>query len=272
RACWALPDRPLDPADVRFEARALELLDEVAPGLAPRLLRFDRGHATLVMTDLGSPPEREGIAFLAQAQGGQARAAVATATGVLAELHAGLAERFPDLALRADGDRSFVERNLFERVGYHATPGSGRLVDAVRGLPRQLTLGDFSPKNVVFAEEGIRVLDLEHVHRGPRVFDLAFFLGHVALHYPQLDALGDAVSGAVEAYESRLPLDARSRELLGPVAGAAVLYRVRNPVVPYPTSLTGDARARLAGLLLEALEDGEVPLARVVALVAAARA
>lgn len=271
RSCWGLPDRPLRPADAEYEGRALALIERVAPGAAPRLLHYDQQHATLIMGDLGELEGCEGTRVLTLVSAERARVVPAAATALLARLHARLEGSFPRAALRDDGDREILERNVSERIAYHGVDATERLATAVRALPRQLILGDFSPKNLVFDEDDVRVFDLEHVHRGARCFDLAFFLGHVVLHRSEDEAdAADAASTALRAYEAALPLDEVGRQLLGRLVASTILYRIRNPVVPYETSLSANASAALGEALLEAIADEALPLAEVVSLTAAA--
>lgn len=256
-ACWALPERPLRPADASFEARALELLDQARPGLAPGLLCYDEAHATIVMTDLGDYRYGSGAGFLARASPGQAMAAIASAAVTLAGIHSRLATSFPATALRPDGDEEIFERNLYERIGYHDRLGTSRLVAQVRLLERQLILGDFSPKNIRFDGTSIRVFDLEHVHLGARVFDLAFLLSHVIVHRGAVaPALASAeVHHAARLYQQRYPLGPDSRRLLDRLVASGILYRIRNQIVPYDTPFSPEAKARFANALLNGLES-----------------
>jgi hypothetical protein len=258
--CWAVPELPTDQAAIADEARALRLLSRRRPHEFPGLVHFDRDAAVLIMSDLAPLGLPWGMAFLGAAGPAELPRALTTAVTTLGHVHLALRTAEP---LRPDGDEAFFRRNLFERVTYHDTPATHRLGDAVAALPRQLVLGDPSPRNLMWSPESVVFFDLEHVHRGARVFDLAFLLAHVALHRR---AAGPLLSAAVAAYQRVFPLDPAAAALTGRLVAACLLYRLRNDVVPYEVA---DPRfdEHLVGRLFATVDRVDPPVDDVAALV-----
>lgn len=175
---WVVPqDRVL------AEARALELMAELAPGSVPRVLDLDPEAFTLVIDEAPSG-WRPWKALLLE---GTADASVATRLGeLLAILHSadadiGSAESFD--AQRVDPYLRTIERRHPALAAQIAT-----YVERLLATTTCVVHGDYSPKNVLVGDEGLWVIDWEIVHRGDPAFDLAFMLNHLLLktiHRPQ---------------------------------------------------------------------------------------
>ena len=254
--CRRIPTAPLDPHDVRFEARALQLLNSLFPNLFPALLYFDEIAHTLILSDLAAVDLEEGRRFLNSASPQRLKLGCNLIVQTLAECHRSMRQSLPDVSLRPDGDQAFFNRNMFERIGYHGTEAAEALVQALAKLPRQLIIGDFGPKNMLIGEHSFRVFDLEHVHRGPVVFDVAFFLAHVVLHRMHTDS-AEAIQALIDEllvnYESVYSMNSDDRVVIGPIIAAVMAYRLKNPIVPYALNLTDEFRERQAQESLAAI-------------------
>jgi 5-methylthioribose kinase len=118
---------------------------------------------------------------------GQADASVAERLGTyLAAIHAQTARR-TDLAERFGNRQVFVElrvdpfyRRLAATAPEVAVP-IARLIDEMFATVVCLVHADFSPKNVLIADERIVLVDFETGHLGDPAFDLGFFLSHLLL-------------------------------------------------------------------------------------------
>ena len=236
---WLVP-----PERAMTEARALELMAQLAPGSVPRLLDSDPNAFALVMEE--APPQwRPWKSLLLD---GDADPAVAAWLGaLLAVLHSadgdiGSAESFE--AQRVDPYLRTIQRRhpaLAAEIGAYIA----RLL-ATREC---VVHGDYSPKNVLVGEDGLWVIDWEVVHRGDPAFDVAFLLNHLLLktiHRPQAregyEACGEAF---VDAYGR----DVDMPYLLG-LVGCLMLARVDGKS---PAEYLTDAErehARAAGIAL----------------------
>jgi 5-methylthioribose kinase len=196
----ARPDRSL------AEVAALELLGEITPGVAPRVLAADPAAHVFALELLPDGARNW------QTEIGEQRVhrELGTWAGeTLGRWHAATAER--DLALFERHD-AFEELRL---VPYHEAVMRRRpeLADGIapylaelRSVRRCLVDGDYAPKNMLVAPDGrCWVLDLEVAHRGNPVFDLGFFLSFVvlsAVRWPTLTAdlreLGDRFLAAYD--------------------------------------------------------------------------
>lgn len=175
---WVVPqDRVL------AEARALELMAELAPGSVPRVVDLDPEAFTLVIDEAPSG-WRPWKTLLLE---GTADASVATRLGeLLSILHSadadiGSAESFD--AQRVDPYLRTIERRHPALAAQIAT-----YVERLLATTTSVVHGDYSPKNVLVGDEGLWVIDWEIVHRGDPAFDLAFLLNHLLLktiHRPQ---------------------------------------------------------------------------------------
>ncbi|MER5557082.1 phosphotransferase [Streptomyces sp. NPDC002506] len=65
--------------------------------------------------------------------------------------------------------------------GHHALDEACRRLEALPG--RQLILGDVCPKNLSLAAGRTAFVDLDNVHTGAPLFDLAYLLAHLVLHH-----------------------------------------------------------------------------------------
>jgi 5-methylthioribose kinase len=236
---WLVP-----PERAVTEARALELMAQLAPGSVPRLLDSDPDAFALVMEEAPAG-WRPWKALLLE---GAADAAVAAWLGaLLTVLHS------------ADGDigspRSFEAQRVdpYLRTIQRRHPALakqiGAYIDRLLATRQCVVHGDYSPKNVLVGDDGLWVIDWEVAHRGDPAFDLAFLLNHLLLkttHRPQ----------ARDGYEAcgRAFLDAYGREvdmayLLG-LVGCLMLARVDGKSPAEYLTEGERRRARASGIAL----------------------
>ena len=249
--CVGLPTIAIRPEEIKAEARALTLVGAIAPALFPRGLDFFNRLNLLVETDEAT--NRQTLPSWLSSREDEAVVVIfQTLAGVVAGIHAATATS--GISVREDGDTAFLARNLYERIGFLGTDWSG-IVAALAGRPRQLTLGDLSPKNILIGESAdLCIVDLEHVHRGPAILDLAFLLAHAFLTLAprstrvRLTSLATINAG----YAAISPILPPDDELLGPSVLALLRYRLESPVVPYdfglPPTVVCDLDAALQGL------------------------
>jgi hypothetical protein len=267
-----VPGAHLDPEDLRHEVEALRRVAG-SPLRTPQVLDYWPSAATVALTDVAGPGLRPGPEALATMDDAALAGFTRQIGHDLARTH--LAWRAQPGLRSAEAEVKFLQRSLFERLTYHGRPGSDRLAQAVRALPGQLVLGDLSPKNLLIGEDGYVAFDFEHVHTGPRVFDLAFVLAHVLLHAAQRPGttaamLMETLSHLTDAYGEEAALDAPSQDVLPGLVAALVCYRTRNDWVRYDLPWSGTARESVTEALLSMLDRGGLSLGSVVGVVSSA--
>lgn len=232
----ALPDIPLDPSRLRFEAAALRLLGgngalrdvpdaEVRP---PRLLDYDASSSILLLEDLGTLPpldqslSREGQGILQGRRLGRFVGRVHAAT--LDDC--GVASALSNVAIQ-----EARHRIQYCRVGDFLREAGVADADAVSraavglGLRlmqpgRCMIMGDLWPPSVLVADDGLRVIDWELAHYGNPAQDL----GHLAAH---LWMLGHGPRPVAEALAMLGAFLAEYRETIGDRAGGLLTAEVR---------------------------------------------
>lgn len=236
---WLVP-----PERATTEAKALELMGQLAPGSVPRLIDSDPDEFALVMEE--APADwRPWKSLLLE---GAADPSVAAWLGALvALLHSadgaiGSPESFE--AQRVDPYLRTIQRrhsDLSERIGAY--------INRLLATTQCIVHGDYSPKNVLVGDEGLWVIDWEVAHRGDPMFDLAFLLNHLLLktiHRPQARADYEACGRAfLEAYGQVADM----QYLLG-LVGCLMLARVDGKSPAEYLSEPEREHARAAGIAL----------------------
>jgi 5-methylthioribose kinase len=235
-----------DPRRAMTEARALELLGTVSPGMVPHLIDADPERSAITMTAAPTSwtnwrsillsgdddPRRSRVRTEEIASTlGQTLGSWHRATWGRAEI----AEQFSD-------DEAFEQLRItpFHRAITAVHPDLQDrldvLIDEVTHQAQCLVHGDFSPKNILIGDVGLWVLDFEVARYGAAVFDLAFFGHHIALKAIARPETSSDMVGAfalfLESYLAVVDHDPRL-ELLGWHSAALLLARV-DGVSPAP--------------------------------------
>jgi 5-methylthioribose kinase len=167
-----------------YETDTLQLLGQLLPeGTVPGVLFIDEPNYLFAMTRApeGSTP------WKTQLLAGRLDAGIAGRLGeLLGAIHAGSTGR-PELHGRL-ADRSLFDElriDPYYRSIAQAYPQVRGPLDAlIHSMARaagELTLGDYSPKNILVHGQGLVLLDFECAHRGDSSFDVGFFLSHLML-------------------------------------------------------------------------------------------
>jgi hypothetical protein len=250
-----IPQLRTDPALIADERRALNLYGTVAPGHFPQVLGFHDTLHTMVLSDV-FPDTLNYHQHLAR------RAAapdeVARLGQVLRRVHH--ATRNVSIHIRSQGDDWFREHTF----DYCLRARGHKVLDAAceemaTQADQQPILGDLAPKNLSLAHGGVALCDLDNVHRSWRLFDVAYFLAHLLIHHlthpGQLPGLVGAFLCAYHGPEQPGPGQER---LMATVAAGVVLYRLDNPLVPYPLKHAPAAAAEYLERVLALLDADNV--------------
>ncbi|MFE4664595.1 phosphotransferase family protein [Streptomyces sp. NPDC056716] len=245
-----IPQLRTEPALIADEHRALGVYTNAVPGVFPTVLAFHRDAHALVLTDV-FPGGRNYQERLSRRP---ATVAEMTRLGrTLRTVHH--ATRHIGTQIRSQGDTWFREHTFdfcLRAAGHPALDRACEQMPAQRG--QQLVLGDLAPKNLALTALHTTLCDLDNVHRGWPLFDLAYFTAHLLIHHlnrpRRLPGLVQALNAG---YLGTTTLTCTEQHLAATVTAGVVLYRLANRLVPYPLNQpprsVGRYRARVLGLL-----------------------
>lgn len=239
----ALPHIPANPEDIRHEMKATLLLSQVEPSVFPHLLMFDAERSMILITDvIPSHITLEGMLN----EGSTTEELMKNTGMILARIHKGLLP--VSQPLREDGDDKLYSLNLYYRLGYHNHPILNETVERLKTLPRQLIIGDLSPKNIgIENPERITICDLDYVHMGNTVFDVGFLTGHILVHnFQNCEKANSYIDAFLSGYVEGNDQVDNEDSLLKRIALGIALYRLNNPVIPYYLPLTEEQRREKA--------------------------
>jgi 5-methylthioribose kinase len=197
------------PERIHREAAGLRWLSRLAPpGALPAFVFEDHAEHILAMEAVPQPHRNWKLLLLA---GELDPAHVAGFGRLLARIHRGAAEHRDALAVEF-ADRSFFESLRLEPYYLYTAqqvPAAAdflhALVSDTRACRVTLVHGDYSPKNILIAEERLVLLDHEVIHFGDPAFDLGFAMAHLlskAHHLPDMRArFADAARLAWRVYD-----------------------------------------------------------------------
>jgi tRNA A-37 threonylcarbamoyl transferase component Bud32 len=256
----ALPHISANPEDIRYERDAIFLLSQVEPNVFPHLLMFDAQKAMILMTDvIPSNITLEGIL-----NEGVATEELMNKIGTtLARVHNNLLP--VSRPIREDGDDRLYSLNLYYRLGYLGHPVLDETVERLKALPRQLIIGDLSPKNIGLNGGEITICDLDYVHMGNVIFDVGFLTGHILVHSIQdYENANSGVDAFLSGYiEGNSDFD-KENPLLKQIALGIVLYRLNNPVIPYNIPLTEEQKRGKTTATFSQLFGTEKPWSQII--------
>jgi hypothetical protein len=174
--------------------------------------------------------------------------------------------------LRPEGDLDFrdhVLRYALEASGHPTLHEASR---RLRQLPAgDLVMGDPAPKNMCIAAGRVTFCDLENVHRGSHLYDLAYCLAHLIIHHLSWPAEASPLARQLLAGYGALADPARfDGTLLAQVAGGIMLYRLLNRTFRYPLPAAWAVREQAHDRVTAALHDPALDTERLVAAVCSA--
>lgn len=225
-----LPDVPLDPQRLLFEARSLQLF---APGgrlstLAqpalrpPRLLDFDPQENLIVLEDAGDAPDLGqwlGDGTPAKFQGHELGQLLGRFFG---RLHC---ETYEEEALQATLNNAAIQQarlsgqytDTLDYLRRGRVAGADQLGEVARNFGQRLqspgvclTMGDLWPPSTLLTENGLRLIDWEFAHFGLPAQDVGHFVAHMWMHthraadHGQATRSQDVLAGFLHAYRSAL--------------------------------------------------------------------
>ena len=234
-----IPEITTSPGNIVYEFKALTLLGNLMPNNFPQVIYFDPGRALLITSD--AMPD--GIGFEALLQSRKVTPDTVQNLGkTLREIH-GVASTISQ-SIRENDDDAFYMQKLSHKLGHSDHPVLSNVIkDLTFNQPRQIILGDPSPKNIGVNNYGTRLVffDLEDVHQGNMVFDVGFLLGHLILHaYTDEHEAIVHVDSFLNGYRNNY-LD---NLLLRAIALGTIMYRL-NSIVPYSITLSDQQKAGL---------------------------
>ncbi|WP_331738330.1 phosphotransferase [Embleya sp. NBC_00896] len=248
-----IPTLRTDPALIADERRALEVYGTAAPGLFPRVLGFhDQAHA-MVLTDVFP----DGLNYHQHLHRRPATVAETTRLGAtLRGIHQ--ATREVHTRIRSQGDVWFREHTFdfcLRARGHKTLDEACRQMAARPG--QQLILGDLAPKNLSLANDGVALCDLDNVHRGWPLYDVAYFLAHLLIHHlTRPHHLPALVPALLAGYLGTNAPERAEDPLMATVTAGVVLYRLASTTVPYPLAQPPAVTERYRDRVLELLDSG----------------
>jgi len=203
-------------ADVKrnkFEHRYLSIVDELVPDSVPKVTHFNDEKKFFCMEFLGGDWENWKTNLL----NGVCQIHTASEAGRILGLIHHLTLGDQELAAEFTTDQGFFDLRLDP---YLVTTGKRHEalrplfeaeVERITHTKRCLVHGDYSPKNILVNENGIKILDCEVAWFGDPSFDLAFLLNHLLLksiyHAPSLLPLDKMFQASVKSYFAAIALD-----------------------------------------------------------------
>jgi Ser/Thr protein kinase RdoA (MazF antagonist) len=220
------------------------------PGVFPRVVAFHPAAHAMVLADV-FPDGRNYHQHLDE------RAAtireMALLGGALRRVHD--ATRGVREPVRPGGDERFRDHTFDFCLRARGHPVLDGACEEMLSRPgQQLVLGDVAPKNLSLAGGQVAMCDLDNVHVGWALYDVAYVFAHVLIHHltrpRRLPALARALLGGYFGAPGAAPED---EPLLAVVAAGVVLYRLDSTVVPYPlavpAAVAAEYRRRVRALL-----------------------
>lgn len=235
-----LPSISIDPDVIKHEYNALLLLSSLEPDVFPQVLGYDSEAHAILMSDVipnGKTLEEElnrgTVGYLDVRSLGQ----------VVARVHKKLKSFEGDW--REEGDVETYRSDIQYSLGYHEIKALDEVMWQLGDRPKQLILGDLSPKNIAKSNDGkIKICDLDSFYKGNLEYTLGFLIGHLIVHNltDQSKAV-ELVTGLMEGYRKELPELNLEDTLLQKIALGIILYRLKNSVIPYAVFYNNETRA-----------------------------
>ena len=165
------------------ERKCLEVYNRIVPDYVPRILHYDDQNYLFVME---SAP-KESMPWKALLLNGNIDYNIGEkAAYALARVHE-VTSRDSDIKNEFKDDRFFIELRIepyLKTIKNRHPKLKQHIQYAINYLLKYKTVlvhGDYSPKNILVADNGILILDFEVAHWGNPIFDLAFLTNHFLL-------------------------------------------------------------------------------------------
>lgn len=144
-----------------------------------------------------------------------------------------------NVRLRGNNEEKFYNQLLYYKLGIHNHNVLNETIDHLHIGPKQLILGDLSPKNIGFTQKRTyTICDLENFHNGNTISDIGLLGCSLILHTISNFSLASKLFSAfLRGYKSKIYIDENDIILKRIVLGIA-LYRLANPIIPYNLPIT----------------------------------
>ncbi len=251
-----IPALRTDPALIADERQALEVYAAAEPSVFPRVLAFHARSHAMILSD-AFPDHRNYHQHLDERP---ATAEEMTRLGsTLRRIHQ--STQNVRTAIRSQGDLLFREHTFdfcLRATGHDVLAQACAELTVLPG--QQLILGDLAPKNLSLAAGGVAICDLDNVHWGWPLYDVAYFLAHLLIHHLRWAGhLRTLVTALLAGYLGGGPLVRRAPAddmLMATVVAGVVLYRLANDTVPYPLAGPPALADRFRDRVLRLLDTG----------------
>jgi len=211
----------IDPKEIRIEKKSIGILNECLPSIGPNILKFYPEFSTLCLEDVVG---RNGTVtdLLVNSNSSDYR----KLGKFVGNLHKSLKDR-KDL-IRDNFEETYYKNSLYYRLGFLNVPEIDNLISDLYELPKQLIHGDLTPWNIAWDKKNnnFRLFDLETMHSGNSIFDLAFLEAHIILeNFSNPKRLEELLTNFRNAYNQNYPIINENTEVR--LAHALVLLRLR---------------------------------------------
>ncbi|MFG2386702.1 phosphotransferase [Streptomyces avermitilis] len=251
-----IPALRTDPALIGDERRALEIYARTQAAVFPGVLAFHADAHAMILTDV-FPDRRNYHQHL-----NERPATEEEMTRLGTALHGVHAStRSIRSQVRSQGDVWFRHHTFDFCLRATGHPVLAQACEDLTALPgQQLILGDLAPKNLSLAGGTVAICDLDNIHHGWPLYDVAYVLAHLLIHHLRWPGrLHTLVRALLTAYFGAEPPGQRppSDDLLtAKVVAGVILYRLAGTTVPYPLAGPPDLAAHYCARVLRLLDTG----------------
>ena len=215
------PNVSIDPKEIQMEKKSIDILNECLPGVGPNILKFYPEFSTLCLEDVVG---KNGTAtdLLVNSDPNE----YWELGEFVGNLHRSLKDKKDQI--RGNFEEIFYKNSLYYRLGFLNIPEVDNLVFDLYELPKQLIHGDLTTRNIVWDKENhsFRLYDLETMHNGNPIFDLAYLEAHIILENSSNPRrLKELLINFRNAYNQNYPITDENTEIR--LAHALVLLRLR---------------------------------------------
>lgn len=227
----------INPKDLVYEHKALSVFSQLAPDNFPELVTYNQEQNYLIMTDVSNGDDN----LEEQFRKNQVTDETIKTLGLNLRyvLDQAATAKTP---IHESGDHNSYISNLHYRLGYQNNPYLNTLIKELNLEPRQLILGDLSPKNIIIKDSGnVKFYDLEGAHQGNYIFEVGFLLGHLILH--SHEDVNKALK-CTEIFKNEFNLSGKQLNLLKSIVIGTIMYRLKG-VIPYPINLIAAQKEKI---------------------------